>query len=168
MSHEKNRAKRPARRAVRAAPVEISPLLAELAGRVDAADAWETPVLAEDARDAPSWNDTLQDTQPRWITPLLVVRDRLVRLLGLHQARQDGVSQRFPVLASTPQEIVTGDDDKHLSFRVSTRVTERGTAVVTTTVTIHNGFGRLYWGVVRFVHPRVVRSSMRVMARAGA
>lgn len=152
-----------ARRAVRAAAVEVTPVLAELAGRIDAADAWETPIRPEDAPDAPSWNRTLSTTEPRWVTPLLAIRDFLVRIVGLDQARHDGVSRQFPVLATAQDEVVTGHDDTHLNFRVSTRPTERGTVVVTTTVTINNGFGRLYWGVVRFVHPFVVRSSLRVL-----
>lgn len=159
---------RPERRAVSAAEVEVSPLLTEHAGRIDAADAWQTAILPGEAVDAPSWNETLATTEPRWVTPLLAIRDRIVRIAGLHQAREDGVSQRFPILASTEQEVITGDDDTHLSFRVSTRRSEHQTMVITTTVTIHNRLGRLYWAVVRFVHPLVVRSSLRVMRRAGS
>lgn len=167
-AHEDRTQGRPGRRTVSAAAVEIGTLLAGHAGRIDAADAWQTPILPGDATDAPTWNETLATTQPRWITPLLVIRDRIVRLAGLHQARQDGVSQQFPIIASTDQEVITGDDDTHLNFRVSTRLSEHGTVVITTTVTIHNLLGRLYWGVVRFVHPLVVRSSLRVMRRAGS
>lgn len=158
---------RPPRRTVTAAEVEISPLLAAHAGRIDAVDAWQTPILPDDVTDAPSWNETLSTTHPGWVTPLLVVRDWIARIAGLHLAREDGVAQRFPTLASSEEEIITGDDDSHLSFRVSTR-RHQGHMVITTTVTIGNRLGRLYWAVVRLVHPLVVRSSLKVMRRAGS
>lgn len=153
------------RRPVRKATVRIGEVLAPLVDRVDAADAWETPLRPGDATDASSWNAALSSSTPRWVGALLALRDRIVRIVGLREAGGAGRSRGFPVLASTDQEIVTGIDDSHLDFRVSTRVTPERTVVVTTTVTLHNGVGRLYWAVVRFFHPVVVRAGLRGLGR---
>jgi hypothetical protein len=58
---------------------------------------------------------------------------------------------RFTLFAQCATEIVTGDDDKHLGFRVSVRkLTENGTSrvVLSTVVSPHNVFGRAYLLVI--------------------
>lgn len=55
-----------------------------------------------------------------------------------------------------------GVDDRHLDFRIGVRV-DRKRVRVTTAVQLNNRLGRLYWAIVRLVHPLVVRS---LLARA--
>ncbi|WP_211323324.1 DUF2867 domain-containing protein [Amycolatopsis palatopharyngis] len=66
--------------------------------------------------------------------------------------------------ASTADEVLYGSDDSHLDFRGSVLV-EPGRVVLSTVVQIHNARGRAYFGIVRLVHPRLVRMMLTHAAR---
>lgn len=160
--------RRPRRATSRREP-EVTGLLTGSLARVDAGDTWTTPLLDGDADDVRSWQDGVFSAAPAWVRRLMALRDRLVGPLGLRTA--GGHRGGFPELAASGDEVLTGLDDRHLSFRVSTRLSG-GEVAVTTLVQVHNGLGRLYWSVVRWFHPVVVRSLLRrvpaPLAQAGA
>jgi hypothetical protein len=66
------------------------------------------------------------------------------------------------VLARTEHEILLGEDDKHLDFRVSFALGDR-TVTVATAVRFHGWTGRAYFAPVRPLHARIVRA---MLARA--
>jgi hypothetical protein len=123
----------------------------------------------------------LFSTVPGWVEILLRLRNALVAPLGLKtgpapQAAappenaitgQTGPLWRigiFPVLACTPEEILMGEDDKHLNFRVSVLVEREGAdnwAVVSTAVRFNNWLGRIYFVPVRPVHRVIVPAILR-------
>lgn len=136
-----------------------SPLLRSTIGRVDAADCFSTPLLPGDSRRPEDWARQLLGRPNR----LLRLRDALVRPLGLKSTADHGRPiTGFPVVADSDDEIVLGVDDRHLDFRVAL-TTGHGQLHMTTVVQVHNTTGKLYWSVVRHLHPRVVR---RLMARS--
>jgi hypothetical protein len=96
---------------------------------------------------------------PQPVKQAMRLRDALVRPFGLAAAGEGLPETGFPLLAQTDQEIVLGVDDKHLSFRVGI-TTGDGQATLTTTVTLLGPLGRLYWLVVRWFHPLVVRATL--------
>lgn len=110
---------------------------------------------------------------PAWLRQLMRLRDALVRPLGLRTFPPRPAAPALPlvpgaqfgpfrVLCVTPAEVVLGQDDRHLDFRVSVRL-EPGAAraVVTTTVRCHNTLGRLYFALIRPFHRRVVPALLR-------
>jgi hypothetical protein len=113
----------------------------------------------------------------------MLLRDTLVAGLGLKTARQlkaldaGGRSQRvgiFKIYETTPSEIILGEDDRHLDFRVSVlyRPQANGTAgapqlVVSTVVCCHNLLGRNYIRLIAPFHRRVVQASLRRAAHVG-
>ncbi len=115
---------------------------------------------------------------PGWIMALLRLRDALVRPLGLRTARdiRDGAedgSERppFRVRGEAPDgsEILLGEDDRHLDFRVLLRREPAGEGLclitLATAVQMHNLLGRAYFAVVRPFHRLVVAALLRSAPR---
>lgn len=130
-------------------------------------------------------NDTVTDPevlarfifahQARWIGGLIKVRDALVGGFGLKTARQlasldpdngTGRLSIFRIYSKGPTEVVLGEDDKHLDFRLSVLCSGRQ-LTVSTVVHCHNFLGRLYIFFIAPFHRLVVQSSLRTAARVG-
>ncbi|MEO8807103.1 MAG: DUF2867 domain-containing protein [Burkholderiaceae bacterium] len=123
--------------------------------------------------------------QPRWVRGLMGVRDLLVAGFGLKTAAQlqdPAATGRHPrvgifrIYETRPHEIVLGEDDKHLDFRLSV-LTEllpvvhgpesAGQVVLSTVVHCHNRLGRLYILLIAPFHRAVVQATLRRAARKG-
>jgi hypothetical protein len=121
--------------------------------------------------------------QAAWVGKLLRVRDALVAGFGLKTAKRLEEAARserdkhisiFRIYERTVDEIVLGEDDKHLDFRVSVLQESREEAAgggryltVSTVVRCHNLLGRTYILLITPFHEMVVRSSMRRAALIG-
>ncbi|MFH8681983.1 DUF2867 domain-containing protein [Streptomyces lydicus] len=70
----------------------------------------------------------------------------------------------FPVVGRAGGEILLGRDAHHLDFRASILVAD-GTVTLGTVVRLHNAAGRLYFAVVRHVHPAMARLMLRRVHR---
>ena len=122
--------------------------------------------------------------QAGWARSLLKLRDLLVRPFGLKTSdrmaaagdRDDPDNRRigiFRIYEIRPDEIILGEDDCHLDFRLTVRLApdpdrpgER-LVMTATAVRCHNGLGRLYIALIRPFHVAVVRSGLARAARAG-
>jgi hypothetical protein len=120
--------------------------------------------------------------QPAWIGKLTHLRDLIVARFGLKTARHlaalahDAKAGRlgiFKVYHTGDTEVVVGEDDTHLDFRVSI-LCSGGTAVdsgreltVSTVVHCHNLLGRVYLFVIAPFHRMVVKASLRRAAQIG-
>jgi Protein of unknown function (DUF2867) len=114
---------------------------------------------------------------------LMQVRDALVAGFGLKTARQLAVAPAggarprvgiFKVYETLADEIVLGEDDAHLDFRVSvlcrpsTSAAQAPTELILSTVVhCHNRLGRLYILLIAPFHRAIVQSMLRRAARAG-
>ena len=120
--------------------------------------------------------------QPSWIGALTNVRDAVVAGFGLKTARHlatlagDPTAHRigiFRVFGANETEVVLGENDKHLDFRVSVRCTPASPPrignqlTLSTVVHCHNRLGRLYLSVIAPFHRQVVKASLRSAAIAG-
>ena len=117
------------------------------------------------------------------VAALLWLRDALVAGFGLKTSRRlagvpgqpnPGRIGLFKIYATYADEIVMGEDDKHLDFRVSvlrrpTTPAAQGPAdlILSTVVHCHNRLGRVYIFVIGPFHRAIVRSYLRRAARAG-
>jgi hypothetical protein len=120
--------------------------------------------------------------QPSWIGWLTYVRDAIVACFGLKTAKHlatlsnEAGAERigiFKVYGKSKTEIVLGEDDKHLDFRLSVLRTPGlsptlgGQLTVSTVVHCHNLLGRAYiWAIAPF-HRQVVKATLRRAARIG-
>lgn len=117
---------------------------------------------------------------PQWLTTLLVLRNAIAGLAGLKTDinKNTDPSRKsdfaigehigfFKVYDRTENEMVLGEDDKHLDFRVSlfletieNNPTEKR-VVVTTVVKYNNWMGPLYFFFVRPLHKLLVPALLK-------
>ncbi len=120
--------------------------------------------------------------QPFWIGWLTSVRDAIVACFGLKTAKHlttlsdEASGDRiafFKVYSRSESEIVLGEDDKHLDFRLSVLCTPDlsraggGQLTVSTVVHCHNLLGRAYLSAIAPFHRQVVTASLRRAAHVG-
>lgn len=131
-------------------------------------------------------NDTINSTKigkaffmsgPKWVDELFVLRNKLVGLFGLKISSKISDRQKlldnfkceegeqmglFKIYNKTNEEVILGEDDKHLNFRVSLFIEQQANdktnkkLIVSTTVIFNNWFGRLYFLLVRPFHKLIV------------
>ena len=120
---------------------------------------------------------------PRWFVSLMVLRNLLVSAFGLktglggaplEPAREvrfelGARDCYFTLIDRTDEELVMGEGDKHLDFRVSTKkkYSPEGVTVfeLTTVVWYNNWLGPIYFNVVKPFHRLLIR---RMVERAAA
>jgi Protein of unknown function (DUF2867) len=117
-----------------------------------------------------------------WIIVLMRIRDALVAGFGLKTSTRlrivgtNSTAERvgiFKVYNTTEHEILLGEDDKHLDFRLSvlcSRPAENDGEqhlVLSTVVHCHNRLGRFYIFLIAPFHRIIVKSSLRRAARVG-
>ena len=120
--------------------------------------------------------------QAPWISTLIAVRDALVGGFGLKTAKQlaslhaqNGAGRLgiFKIYSTSSTEVVLGEDDKHLDFRLSVLCSGPSSSeakrqlTLSTVVHCHNRLGRLYIFLIAPFHRLVVQSSLRSAARVG-
>ena len=120
--------------------------------------------------------------QPSWIGAFTSVRDAIVAAFGLKTAKHlatlssDSAAQRisiFRVFSISETEVVLGENDKHLDFRVSILCTPDSPPstgnqlTLSTVVHCHNRLGRTYLSVIAPFHRQVVKASLRRAACVG-
>ena len=111
---------------------------------------------------------------PGWMNALMALRNQAVRLVGLkhlgamkssHTAKPASaykIGDRvgiFTLRHVEPNEVILGDDDKHLRVQVSVfkhMVDGKPVVSLGTVVHIHNTLGHIYMGVVGPVHKIIV------------
>jgi len=119
---------------------------------------------------------------PKWIDKLFALRNKLVGLFGLKTSgkitdRQNMLDNfkgekgeqigLFKVFDKTDDEIILGEDDKHLNFRISLFIDKQNEnktnkkLIISTTVKFNNWFGRLYFFPVRLFHKLIVPTMLK-------
>jgi len=117
---------------------------------------------------------------PKWIDFLFQIRNNLVKLLGLKTGGSlpdrnlliknfkglPGESMGlFKVFERGEHELILGEDDKHLDFRVSLFLQmhepEQYSLTISTLVKFHNIFGRIYFFPVKPFHHAIVQAMLK-------
>lgn len=116
---------------------------------------------------------------PRWADVLMAMRNRIVALVGLKRSKKSYGKIRseqfvpgkkvgfFNVYNRTTNELILGEDDKHLNFRVSLFLDHpeddlsRKIVAVTTVVTFNNWMGSVYFFFVKPFHKLIVPAMLR-------
>lgn len=145
--------------------------------RIDFADAFKCQLPHEHPQTVDSVTRAIFASIPPWIAGLLQLRNAIVRPLGLkttvdavpassQNKLQPGTAVGiFKVLDRRQnEEIMLGEDDQHLDFRVSVQMeheAEQCWVVVSTVVKFNNWLGRAYFIPVKPVHKIIVPSMMR-------
>jgi hypothetical protein len=110
-----------------------------------------------------------------WTDSLMKMRDSLVGILGLRTAKDVKINKStryelgiravlFTVVDRNEDEIVMGENDKHLNFRTSVYI-ERNSAdtqiYLSTLVKFNNIWGKLYFLPVKPFHRLIIKSSLK-------
>ena len=124
---------------------------------------------------------------PAWVNALMSIRNKTVAALGLKNLGGLGGLDRnkaeaeykpgdrvgiFRLIENTPDEVLLGDNDKHLEVVLSVHravAPSSGETVVTVTtvVHIHNLLGRLYMLPVAPIHKIITPSVLQAVGRPG-
>lgn len=123
---------------------------------------------------------------PKWSAVLFDMRNKIVSLFGLKtpdkmEDRQAALKNfncepnerlgLFQVYSKTEDEVVIGEDDKHLNFRISLLkkddLSKEGMKklIISTTVEFNNWFGKLYFLPVKPFHRLIVPSMLKGLIR---
>jgi Protein of unknown function (DUF2867) len=125
-------------------------------------------------------------SSPKWVDKLFTFRNKVVSIFGLKTSGKitDRKTQLdnfkcevgeqlglFKVFSCTKNEVVLGEDDKHLNFRVSLFIendkidNRQKTLTTSTAVEFNNWFGKLYFLPVRPFHKVIVPVMLKGIIR---
>ena len=148
----------------------------------DLADAYAVPIGAADVAKGIDnlARSALADPAP-WIRLLLRLRDALVagfRVKTTQEVRRAAIADNaeridfFRILARSDRELILGEDDRHLDFRLSMLLRARPDGsgdelVATTVVRCHNALGRVYLALIARFHRLVVITNLSRASNKG-
>ncbi len=119
---------------------------------------------------------------PKWVGALLVIRNKIVGVFGLKTGDDTPDLQEeldtfacepnqqlglFKVFDKSEHEVILGEDDKHLNFRISLLIEnsksdpEKKEVTISTTVVFNNWFGKLYFLPVKTFHKLIVKRMLK-------
>ncbi|SEL71975.1 Protein of unknown function [Aquimarina amphilecti] len=123
-------------------------------------------------------------TSPKWIEKLFLLRNKIVAIFGLKTG--DSLEKRketlnnfrgdigdkvgiFKVFDKSENEIILGEDDMHLNFRVSLLLDSKPNSsknlTISTIVNFNNWFGKLYFLPVKPFHKLIVPTMLKSTIR---
>jgi hypothetical protein len=142
------------------------------------ADSYSVPLSRDDVQ---SWElvAAFFSSAPAWVDQLFKLRNLLVAPLGLKTGEQSlhrvdppfHVGQQisvFRILHMDEDEIVLGEDDKHLDFRTSLCLQRDGrntSLAISSLVNTKNSLGVMYFALVKPLHRMIVPVVARGMMR---
>lgn len=140
-------------------PVSAAALASLALGRADHVDA--VAVDLSPGTTAVEFARAAVVSTPEWIHKLLGLRDAIGGQVEMVVGRRLGP---FKVLSVADDEVLLGDDDKHLRVRTSFAVRSSlgGTEGVFTTIAAHKNFaGHVYFACIKSFHSIIVTSVVR-------
>jgi hypothetical protein len=160
-----------------AVPVPSDSVLAPLYAGAALLDAFASPLPVGASDDLEVLARATLERPAAWIRALTWVRDALMATVGVKSSRAIGAAAAargpvigyFPLLSKSAGELVVGEDDRHLDFRVAILL-RTGAAggrelVVATVVHCHNRLGRTYLAVIAPFHRAIARANLEQAAR---
>jgi hypothetical protein len=152
--------------------------IALYSAHADFSDAYSVPLTKDSIHNPELLAKFIFEQQASWIMGLMGLRDKLVKLFrleistveGLQKHDIEGVSRVgfFKVYGLMDNEIIMGEDDHHLDFRVSVLYRngepEDGSSphvIISTVVLCHNRLGRNYLRLIKPFHRVIVKSGLR-------
>lgn len=152
--------------------------LSDWYGKADLVDSFAVQLPHDADVDIRSIAQAILGQPEPWFKVLLSIRDRGARLFGLQTSvdlrAANAEGERidfFPILSADGDEMILGEDDQHLNFRISVLLqrSANGPAHVfaTTAVRCNNRLGRIYLAAIKPFHRTVVRSNLRRAAKTG-
>ena len=145
----------------------ITSIASKYIDRVDYFDAFKMD-LKDETLSAELIYKGMFSTVPEWVEYLMKIRNKVVSLFGLKSVKGDSdlefkVGNRagmFHIYFISENEVIAGEDDRHLNFRVSVLKGSKK-VTVTTLVKYHNWFGKFYMTLIKPFHNLIVQIMMK-------
>ncbi|MBW8787605.1 DUF2867 domain-containing protein [Rhizobium sp. LARHSG275] len=162
----------------RAVPMPGNSVLAPLYAGADLLDAFAIRLPAGASDDLEVLARAGFERPAGWIRALTRIRDVVMATVGVKSSRAIGLAAAgrgpvigyFPLLSKSATELVVGEDDSHLDFRVTiqlrTDAANGRELVVGTVVHCHNRLGRIYLTMIAPFHRAIARANLERAARA--
>ncbi|MBY5896871.1 DUF2867 domain-containing protein [Rhizobium leguminosarum bv. trifolii] len=162
----------------RAVPMPSNSVLAPLYAGADLLDAFAIRLPAGASDDLEVLARAGFERPAGWIRALTRIRDVVMATVGVKSSRAIGLAAAgrgpvigyFPLLSKSATELVVGEDDSHLDFRVTiqlrTDAANGRELVVGTVVHCHNRLGRIYLAMIAPFHRAIARANLEQAARA--
>lgn len=115
-------------------------------------------------------------SSPKWIENLLSLRNKVASILGL-KIGKDALGKQdldsfnmeigeqiglFKLLQKNKSELIFGEDDKHLNFKISLLLDDlKQSLTITTAVNFNNWFGKLYFTIIKPFHKIIVTTMLK-------
>lgn len=149
--------------------------------QVDLSDAYAISLPAGTSHDPQVLARFVFSRRARWMDALMGVRDAMVSVFGLKTSAKLGRTDDahngerisiFRIYKVDAHEIILGEDDSHLDFRLSllclpVHDTGGSDLVISTVVHCHNALGRAYLKIIAPFHRLIVPAMLRRAARSG-
>ncbi|AVG14842.1 hypothetical protein CFN79_02630 [Chromobacterium vaccinii] len=160
-----------------AIPVPSDSILAPLYRGADLLDAYAVQLPAGAGDDLEMLVRAGFEPQAWWVRALTRVRDMIMATVGVKSSRAVGIAAAargpvigfFPLQSKSARELVMGEDDRHLDFRlaIQQRIGAAGgrELVIVSVVHCHNLLGRTYLAVITPFHRVIARASLERVAR---
>ncbi len=111
-------------------------------------------------------------TTPKWVEYLMRLRNKIVSIFGLKTEMSRNINTNFKIgdkigifkiYNIQDNEIIAGENDRHLDFRVSLfrEVSTTSKITISTIVKYNNWFGKLYFVIVAPFHKLIVKSIVK-------
>ncbi|MFF5994654.1 MULTISPECIES: DUF2867 domain-containing protein [unclassified Lysinibacillus] len=115
-------------------------------------------------------------SSPKWINSLFRLRNNIVKYLGLKTTNVNRLDLSeediepghsiglFNIIEKCQREIILGENDKHLNFRVSIFIFKKENGhniIVSTSVQFQNFFGNIYFQFIKLFHRTIVKTMLR-------
>jgi Protein of unknown function (DUF2867). len=100
---------------------------------------------------------------PAWADVLFKLRNRIVGVFGLKTERNTSESDTyFTIIENRDEEIVMGEDDKHLNFRASILKDKSENSISLITVVHYNSvWGKVYFFPVKPFHKIIMQTLLK-------
>lgn len=148
----------------------------------DYTDAFELPISVHLAKqDIQAFGKAFFTSAPKWVEGLMELRDVAVSVFGLKISEKKANRKKmldafscqvgeelgvFKVFESNKEQVVLGQDDSHLNFRIAMSINQKeNTLVLETKVKFNNNLGRFYFVPVKPFHKIIVPKVMKGMIK---
>ena len=154
-------------------------ILKKIEGSFDYVDSFVCEFFDKDNKiEFPEISEAFLKSKSKWVSALMKLRDKIVKPLGLKTSEKvdDKEIQNFKfekgkrfrifkVIDNAENEVILGENDKHLNFKISilldNTTKDTKTLTISSIVTFNNWYGRLYFMTIKPFHNIIVPNFLK-------
>jgi len=148
------------KKVIKSKSIPLNSTIANGFGKIDYQDIYSIALQTD--KTAEEISEELM-VMPGWVDVLMKLRNRIVGVFGLKTDRNTPEQKTFfTVIENREEEIIMGEDDKHLNFRASIfKDSSEGSISLITVVHYNNAWGKVYFFPVKPFHKIIMRTLLK-------